>query len=553
MLTPASTPPEIALRSRREPLVYGGENDDDVAKITTAGSSPFPVLTASSAPAGITTGPNGSLSFTEEGRNGVREVHDGGRRRSLIPTSPGGPRQIVAGPDGNLWFHRTRGKQDRPDHDRGVIIEFTVPTAAATPRYHGRFLTTTFRSPRKAATDQSGPQRPASSPSSRSPPPPCSRSPSRPVAQTVTWFSEEAGNNVGADHHGPSIVSETQTISLGGLEVAGITAGPDGDMVVRTSRTTRSDAIHAGPMTPKAPRRRRGRQQHLRGRRDGLGRPIVEERRRRRASVTGGITGSAAAEQRTRSRRYRRLRLDRPRRDDGLRHGHRDTVYSLHIAAASRPAVHWDAEVETLWDGTIEGSNLRMSKAHQRCRSPPVLCLRREHLPPRRPAGRIAAGSCPTTASPGRGWRSSCWKAARLDFVPPSCTSEFADVTCPSIFADSIEQLLGGADHQQVCGRDRSSARTTPSPPMSAFPAQVRAQLRIYAADVRGSSQNMPCPSLFADWIEQLAAEITGRLRHPGPLSGQPQHPGPDGRLPGEDVRPPALRAVGEAGPAGNE
>jgi len=98
-----------------------------------------------------------------------------------------------------------------------------------------------------------------------------------------------------------------------------------------------------------------------------------------------------------------------------------------------------------------------------------------------------------------------------LCYVPPPCTGVFPDVPCPSIFANWIEALAaegitGGCGGGNYC----------PNNPV------IRQQMAVfllkaehgstYAPPVcNGDFGDVPCPSQFADWIEQLAAEnITG-------------------------------------------
>jgi len=96
-------------------------------------------------------------------------------------------------------------------------------------------------------------------------------------------------------------------------------------------------------------------------------------------------------------------------------------------------------------------------------------------------------------------------------YAPPACTGVFGDVPCPSLFADWIEQLA----HEGItagCG----GGNYCPSTPVT------RAQMAVFLLKVEhgpgyvppactGVFTDVTCPSLFADWIEQLAAEgITG-------------------------------------------
>jgi len=98
-----------------------------------------------------------------------------------------------------------------------------------------------------------------------------------------------------------------------------------------------------------------------------------------------------------------------------------------------------------------------------------------------------------------------------LCYTPPPCHGDFQDVPCPSTFANWIEALAaegisGGCGNGNFCPtnpvrRDqmapfllKAEHGSTYSPPACA-----------------GTFSDVACPSLFADWIEQLAAEqITG-------------------------------------------
>jgi uncharacterized repeat protein (TIGR03803 family) len=96
-------------------------------------------------------------------------------------------------------------------------------------------------------------------------------------------------------------------------------------------------------------------------------------------------------------------------------------------------------------------------------------------------------------------------------YLPPACTGVFGDVACPSTFADWIEQLAaegitGGCGNGNYC----------PNNPVQ------RDQMAVFLLKAEHGSAYVPppcaatfgdvtCPSLFADWIERLAAEgITG-------------------------------------------
>ena len=65
----------------------------------------FPVNTASSAPIGITAGPDGNLWFTEYSGNNIAKITPtGGVTEYSLPVANTEPVDITSGPDGNLYF-----------------------------------------------------------------------------------------------------------------------------------------------------------------------------------------------------------------------------------------------------------------------------------------------------------------------------------------------------------------------------------------------------------------------------------------------------------------
>ena len=116
-------------------------------------------------------------------------------------------------------------------------------------------------------------------------------------------------------------------------------------------------------------------------------------------------------------------------------------------------------------------------------------------------------------------------------YVPPACSGVFADVACPGPFTDWIEQLsvegiTSGCGGGSYC----------PDDPVT------RAQMAVFLLKARhGSSFTPPacagifgdvtCPSLFADWIEQLYSEnVTGGCQA-SPLLYCPGSPSTRGQM----------------------
>jgi hypothetical protein len=93
------------------------------------------------------------------------------------------------------------------------------------------------------------------------------------------------------------------------------------------------------------------------------------------------------------------------------------------------------------------------------------------------------------------------------DWVPPPCRGLFADVPCPSQFADWVERLAdegiaGGCGGGNYCPND--AVRRDQMAPLLLKTEHGPA----YAPPAcTGAFSDVPCPSLFADWIEQLVAE----------------------------------------------
>ncbi len=81
--------------------------------MTTSGVfTEYGIPAADSRPAGITTGPDGNLWFTQFFAGQIGKVTTSGVFTEFpIPTANSGPLGITAGPDGNLWFTEQTSRQ----------------------------------------------------------------------------------------------------------------------------------------------------------------------------------------------------------------------------------------------------------------------------------------------------------------------------------------------------------------------------------------------------------------------------------------------------------
>jgi IPT/TIG domain/S-layer homology domain len=116
-----------------------------------------------------------------------------------------------------------------------------------------------------------------------------------------------------------------------------------------------------------------------------------------------------------------------------------------------------------------------------------------------------------------------------LCYTPPPCAGTFGDVPCPSTFADWIEALAsegisGGCGSGNFC-----PANPVRRDQMAPFLLKAEHGSAYTPPTCTGMFPDVPCPSLFADWIEQLFAEsITGGC---GGGNYCPQNPATRGQM----------------------
>jgi len=98
-----------------------------------------------------------------------------------------------------------------------------------------------------------------------------------------------------------------------------------------------------------------------------------------------------------------------------------------------------------------------------------------------------------------------------LCYVPPACTGTFADVPCPSTFANWIEALAAEGITGGCGGGNFCPASPVRRDQMAVFLLKAEHGSGYVPPVCTGTFPDVPCPSTFANWIERLAAEnITG-------------------------------------------
>ena len=96
-----------------------------------------------------------------------------------------------------------------------------------------------------------------------------------------------------------------------------------------------------------------------------------------------------------------------------------------------------------------------------------------------------------------------------LCYTPPPCTPPgvFADVPCPSTFADWIEALFDEGITGGCGGGNFCPDATVRRDQMAPFMLKAAHGPDYVAPPCSGIFADVPCPSLFANWIEQLKFE----------------------------------------------
>ena len=201
-----------------------------IGRISTAGIiTEFSISTGQSSwPTSIAAGPDGNLWFIERNANQIGRITPAGSITEFpIPTANSGPEGIAAGPDGNLWFTESSGNKIGRITTAGVVTEFPVPTAnagvigiAAGPDGNlwftealdkiGRITTT--------GTITEFPTTPGSYPNSIAAGP-----------DGNLWFSENSSSKIGRITTAGAITGEFPTTTAGSGPF-GIAAGPDGNL-----------------------------------------------------------------------------------------------------------------------------------------------------------------------------------------------------------------------------------------------------------------------------------------------------------------------------------
>ncbi len=132
---PAAGNPQLITVGSDANLWFPETTANKIGRMTTAGDfDDFPVIDASPGLVGVATGSDGNVWFVEAGAGKIGRITTAGVVTEFpVPSGPT-PLQITNGPDGNLWFtQHTAGKIGRIT-TAGDITEFPVPFVGSQPQ-----------------------------------------------------------------------------------------------------------------------------------------------------------------------------------------------------------------------------------------------------------------------------------------------------------------------------------------------------------------------------------------------------------------------------------
>jgi uncharacterized repeat protein (TIGR03803 family) len=97
------------------------------------------------------------------------------------------------------------------------------------------------------------------------------------------------------------------------------------------------------------------------------------------------------------------------------------------------------------------------------------------------------------------------------NYAPPACTGVFSDVPCPSAFADWIQQLSAEGITGGCGGGNYCPNNPVIRQQMAVFLLKTEHGSAYVPPDCTGLFDDVPCPGAFTNWVEQLYNEsVTG-------------------------------------------
>ena len=186
----------------------------------------------------------------------------------------------------------------------------------------------------------------------------------------------------------------------------------------------------------------------------------------------------------------------------------------LMTVAGARPVAHWDATFdETLSLAHLKNWKLHVGESFTDVPTSQQFYAFIENIFHNGITGGCGAGIyCPTDPVTRAQMAVFILKAKHgANYLPPACNGIFADVACPSQFADWIEELSAEGITGGCGGGNYCPTNPVTRAQMSAFLLKAKHGSGYVPPACAGIFTDVTCPSLFANWIEELFAEsITG-------------------------------------------
>jgi streptogramin lyase len=485
-----------------------------IGRITLAGViTEFPIPTLNSEPEGIAPGPDGNLWFTGNKSNKIGRVTvDGVITEFPIPTNNSRPEGMAKGPDGNMWFVENGGNKVGRITTQGVVTEFPIPTAASqpwniTPGPDGNLWFS------EGMAGKIGRITPAGVITEF--PLPAGGTPDYLTAgpDGNIWFSEYFGNTVARIT--PSGVLTEFPLPNPSSNPYGITAGPDGAVWFPQVGPNLIGRITTAPAVPWALEV------------DGSGNGVLEVGETVQMNPTwlntlvapadlsgtaSGFTGPAGATYSITdsSASYGTVPAESTADCDTT-----GNCYGISIAG-SRTQPHWDATINETEspDGIVKTWTLHVGGSFGDVPTSHQFYAFIETLFHSGVTGGCGPGSYCPDASVTRAQMAVFLLKGRYgpnQLYPPATGTVFTDVPAGAFAASYIEALAGnritgGCGPSLYCPNN-----TVTRQQMAVFLLKSKHGSAYAPPACTGVFSDVPCPSQYADWIEQLAAEgITG-------------------------------------------
>ena len=446
----------------------------NVGRITTGGTvTEFPV---SGFPLQIAPGPDGNLWYGEFDGAAVGRITTAGAAHDFPTGLPGSqPQGITTGPDGNVWFTDTGTNQIGRITTTGAVTEFPIPTANANllgiaTGPDGNLWFTESSANKLGRITPKGVVTEFSIPTSSSGPAALVAGPDGNL-----WFTEISGNNIGRVNMS-SLVPQPATVDA--HSVTGSSSNGNGVLepgeTVEVSPTWTNTAAGAQSFTGTAA---------------SLTGPVGPTYTINDASASYGTVGGGAS---------------------ANCHDASGDCYLVTVSGA-RPVPHWDAVLTedlnvdaTQWVRLIHIGN---SFADVPTTHPFYVYI--ENLFHSGATGGCGGGNYCPGGTVTRAQMAVFLLKGKYGpgFVPPPCAGVFGDVPCPSLFADWIEEFAAEGITAGCGGGNYCPGSPVTRAQMAVFLLKSEHGAAYTPPACAGMFGDVPCPSQYANWIEQLAAE----------------------------------------------